>query len=78
MIGITVCPSCAGSKVRLVQRDWTGEFEGQSYTVPRLDFYECPDCGERIYDREAMRRIEACSPAFAKRRRDEEALAVNA
>jgi len=43
-----------------------GEFRGQPYTVPDLEFYECPDCGERIYDREAMRKIEAYSPAFVR------------
>jgi predicted RNA-binding Zn-ribbon protein involved in translation (DUF1610 family) len=36
--------------------------------VPNLEFYECPDCGERIYDRDAMRKIEAHSPAYAKLR----------
>jgi hypothetical protein len=36
------------------------------YTVENLEFYECPDCKERVYDREAMRAIEANSPAFAK------------
>ncbi len=78
MIRITVCPSCGGSRVRLVQRDWTGEYEGQTYTVPALDFHECPHCGEKIYDRDAMRRIEACSPAFARRRQEKEAFAANA
>ncbi len=68
MIKITICPTCGSDKIRKVQRDWTDEFQGQSYTVPALEFYECPNCGERIYDREAMRRIEACSPAFAKPR----------
>jgi YgiT-type zinc finger domain-containing protein len=68
MITITICPTCGSDKIKKVQRDWTDEFQGQSYTVPALEFWECPNCGERIYDREAMRRIEACSPAFAKPR----------
>jgi|LGVE01.1.fsa_nt_gb YgiT-type zinc finger domain-containing protein len=67
MIQITICPSCASKRIKTVRQDWTGKFQGQSYTVPSLEFYECPDCGERIYDREAMRRIEAHSPAFAMR-----------
>ena len=66
MIKITICPCCGSDKIKCVRRDWTGEFEGRTYTVPELEFYECADCGERIYDREAMRRIEACSPAFSK------------
>ena len=43
------------------------EYQGQRYTVPRLEFHECPDCGEKIYEPAAMRRIEAASPAFKAR-----------
>ncbi len=46
-------------------RNWTGEYQGQPYSVENLRFHECPDCGEKVYDREAMRAIEAASPAFA-------------
>lgn len=66
MLTITVCPSCGSKKIKRVRREWTGEYEGQSYTVPRLEFHECPDCGEKVYDREAMRQIESHSPAFLK------------
>lgn len=65
---ITVCPSCGSREIRKVCGDWSGEFEGRSYTVPSLELYECPVCGERVYDREAMRRIEERSPAFDKAR----------
>ena len=67
MIQITICPSCGSDRIKRVQQDWTSKFQSQSYAVPSLEFYECPDCGERIYDRQAMRRIEAYSPAFARR-----------
>jgi len=66
MLRITVCPSCASTKTAKVRHDWSVEFQGQSYTVPSLEFYECPVCGERVYDRQAMRKIEEHSPAFAK------------
>jgi YgiT-type zinc finger domain-containing protein len=65
---IAVCPSCGSDRIKKVRRDWSGEYRGQTYTVPSLEFHECPDCGERVYDRYAMRRIEAHSPAFAKAR----------
>lgn len=63
---IAKCPSCDSRKIKRVTRDWAGEACGKHYVVPRLSFYECPVCGERIYDREAMRKIEARSPAFQK------------
>jgi hypothetical protein len=45
-----------------------GRFAGRSYAVPSLEFYECPVCGEKAYDPEAMRKIEATSPAFNRPR----------
>lgn len=69
MLKITICPTCGSSNIKKVKRDRIGNFKGQQYIVPSLEFYECPDCGEKVYDREAMRKIEAFSPAFSKKRK---------
>jgi len=69
MIEITRCPNCGSAKIKRVRRNWTDEFEGKAYTVADLEFYECPTCNEKLFDRDAMRRIEADSPAFARSRR---------
>jgi len=66
MLDITTCPSCGSGRIRRVRRKWTGEYRGVRYTVPALEYHECPDCGERVYDRQAMRKIEAHSPAFTR------------
>lgn len=66
MVKITKCPTCGSRKIKRVRRDWVGEYHGQTYTVRDLEFYECPACHERVYGREAMRKIEAHSPAFEK------------
>jgi YgiT-type zinc finger domain-containing protein len=66
MIKITTCPSCSSKKIKKIRRNWTGQFEGQIYTVPSLEYCECPDCGEKVYDREAIKRIQEYSPAFEK------------
>jgi YgiT-type zinc finger domain-containing protein len=66
MFEIKACPNCGSKRIRRVRRTWTAEFRGRPYSVPDLEYCECPRCGEKVYDRKAMRRIEACSPAFGK------------
>ena len=66
MIKIAKCPSCGEPKIRKSARKWSGEYKGHAYLVANLEFDECPDCGERVYDPDAMRAIEANSPAFAQ------------
>lgn len=68
MITITTCPTCGSDKIRKVKRNWKGSFQGENYVVPALEFHECPNCGEEAYGPEAMRKIEAYSPAYAKLR----------
>jgi YgiT-type zinc finger domain-containing protein len=70
MLRIAICPTCGSNKIEKVRRNWSGNFQGRSYTVPSLEFYECPMCGERVYDRQAMRKVEEHSPVFAKARAD--------
>jgi len=65
-LNIAHCPTCGSDQIKKVCRDWTGIYEGQAYIVPELTFYECPVCGERVFEREALGRIQASSPAFAK------------
>jgi YgiT-type zinc finger domain-containing protein len=46
-----------------VRKTVSGTRQGKRYSVPAVEFYECPDCGERIYDPTAMRQIEQRSNA---------------
>jgi YgiT-type zinc finger domain-containing protein len=70
MIKITICPTCGSGEIKKVCRNWIGKVQGKTYTVPKLEFYECPSCGEKIYDRSAMQKINAYSPAFSKKVRE--------
>lgn len=70
---INECPTCGSEKIKKVRKNWSGEYKGQRYLVPSLEYYECPDCDEKIYDRYAMRRIQEKSPAIKKRHRSKAA-----
>ncbi len=67
-LNITTCPTCGSRRIQHVRRDFHEVYKGEAYVVPDLDFHECPDCGEKVFDRDAMRRIEAVSPAYRTRR----------
>lgn len=66
---IKTCPTCGSREIKRVKKGWRGEYQGKVYSVPSLSFYECLDCGEKVYDRDAMHRIEEKSPALRKARK---------
>jgi len=61
---IKTCPTCSSDKIELVVIDVTRKFKDQNYTVPAVEFYACSNCGEKVYDRAAIQKIEAYSPAY--------------
>jgi len=63
---ITTCPTCGSRKIKRVRKTVKREFDGKRYTVPDLEFFECPNCGEELYDRAAFQKIVAHSPAYEK------------
>ena len=66
---VTACPSCGSTTIRTVKGDWSGSYHGKRYVVKDLRYFQCPRCGEKVYDPSAMRRIQGASPAFSKRQR---------
>jgi YgiT-type zinc finger domain-containing protein len=61
---IKTCPTCGSGKIELVVKDVTRKYQDQTYTVPAVEFYMCLNCGEKVYDRTAIQKIEAYSPAY--------------
>jgi len=58
------CPSCGSSRIKKIRGSVSREFEGEIYTVSGVTYHECSGCGERVYERDAVRKIQAKSPAF--------------
>jgi YgiT-type zinc finger domain-containing protein len=65
MKNLTICPTCGSDKIKKVRRNLQRSAKGIAYTVPLLEFHECPNCDEKVFDPEAMRKIESYSPTFA-------------
>ena len=63
---IKTCPTCGSDKIKRVTRDLTRTYKGRTYIVPKVEFYNCPNCSEKVYDHEAMLKIESYSPAYRK------------
>ena len=67
-IKLTVCPNCYSKNLKKVRRTVSGTRQGKRYSVPGVEFYECPDCDERIYDPTAIQQIEQGSRAGVRNR----------
>jgi YgiT-type zinc finger domain-containing protein len=65
---IRFCPTCGSDEIKKVRRNWTGEIQGKTYTIPDLEFHQCPVCWERVLGRDALRRIQASAPAVPQSR----------
>lgn len=66
---LKACPTCGSKRITHVKRNLVRTYRGRHYVVPDLEFSECLNCNERLFDRDASRRIDECSPAFARRDR---------
>lgn len=65
-IQIKICPTCGSDKIKRVVRNIDRKYKGKAYTIPNLEFYDCPNCGEKVFDHDAMLKIESYSPAYRK------------
>jgi YgiT-type zinc finger domain-containing protein len=63
---IKTCPTCGSGKIKHVIRDITRKHKNHTYIVPKVEFYDCPNCGEKVFDHEAMLKIRNHSPAYHK------------
>jgi YgiT-type zinc finger domain-containing protein len=60
---------CGSTRIRRVRRDVKGNYKGKPYIAKSVEFEECPACGERLYDLEAMRKLESARAEVSTRRK---------
>jgi YgiT-type zinc finger domain-containing protein len=58
---LKTCPICAGRRIHKVRRTFNHLAGVQTVRIPNVECYECPDCGERIYDPAAADKVLAAS-----------------
>ena len=62
MLNIRTCPTCGSKRIHRVRRAVMRTVGGEKYRVPAVQFHECPICGEKLYGREAMHKLESYHP----------------
>lgn len=62
MLDIRTCPTCGSKRIKRVRRGVARTVGGEKYVVPGVEFHECPDCGEKLYGRQAMQKLESFRP----------------
>lgn len=66
-MGIRRCPTCGSRRIRRQALTIKATVRGRTAEVRDLELEVCPDCGEKLFDLEASRRMEV---QFLPRRRN--------
>ena len=66
-MAIRRCPTCGGRRVRRQTVTVKATVRGKTAEISGLELEVCPDCGEKLFDIEASRRME--ERFLARRRR---------
>ncbi|MGH7176594.1 MAG: YgiT-type zinc finger protein [Tepidisphaeraceae bacterium] len=56
------CPTCGSRRIRRQRSDFPMRFGSRRVVVPELERQECPVCGEVLFDRDAMKKIQSHYP----------------
>ena len=55
---LSKCPTCGSTRIKFVRSDYTLKANRHLLVVPKLERYECPSCGEVLFDYDGIKRIE--------------------
>ncbi len=54
----TVCPLCESPSIRKKRGVYKFDVHGEALSTPVIQYWECPNCGETFFDREANQKID--------------------
>ena len=54
---LRTCPICSSRRIHKVRRTFSQTIAGSEVRIPNVECYECPNCGQRIYDPAAADKI---------------------
>ncbi len=57
-MAIRTCPSCGSRRLCRQEVTLTATVRNKKATVAGMELEVCPDCGEKLFDLEASRRME--------------------
>lgn len=63
---IKTCPTCGHQRIQRKRTTLTLTLQDRTFEIPDLELEICPDCGEKLFDLEASRRVEEV--VYGKRR----------
>jgi YgiT-type zinc finger domain-containing protein len=64
---LKTCPICSSRRIHKVRRTFSQTIAGREIRVPNVECYECPNCGQRIYDPAAADKVLAAAPQRRRR-----------
>jgi YgiT-type zinc finger domain-containing protein len=54
----SVCPLCGSSAIQKKRGHYKFNIKGKSIAAPLVQYWECPNCGEAFFDKQANKRID--------------------
>ena len=56
---IKTCPSCEEKALKIVISDISRLYNGKTIIIPDVQYEKCSNCGEELYDGEAIDKIDS-------------------
>ena len=55
---LVVCPLCGSPSIKKKKGVYKFYLQGEPLSTPAIQYWECPNCGEAFFDRQANKKID--------------------